>query len=83
MKQTRKKHSPSFKAKVALAAFLGEETIAQLVLPRKDSKYTRVRYTPGERTWSRVRQGCLAPTRSRKRRPRIFRSPSSTGTSVN
>jgi transposase len=30
MKQTRKKHSPSFKAKVALAAFLGEETIAQL-----------------------------------------------------
>jgi len=30
MKQTRKKHSPAFKAKVALAAFLGEETIAQL-----------------------------------------------------
>jgi transposase len=30
MRQTRKKHSPAFKAKVALAAFLGEETIAQL-----------------------------------------------------
>ena len=30
MKQTRKKHSPAFKAKVALAAFSGEETIAQL-----------------------------------------------------
>ena len=30
MKQTRKKHSPAFKAKVALAGFLGEETIAQL-----------------------------------------------------
>ena len=30
MKQTRKKHSPSFKAKVALAAIQGEETIAQL-----------------------------------------------------
>jgi transposase-like protein len=30
MKQTRKKHNPAFKAKVALAAFLGEETIAQL-----------------------------------------------------
>ena len=30
MKQSRKKHSPAFKAKVALAAFLGEETIAQL-----------------------------------------------------
>ena len=30
MKQTRKNHSPAFKAKVALAGFLGEETIAQL-----------------------------------------------------
>ena len=30
MRQTRKKHSPALKAKVALAAFLGEETIAQL-----------------------------------------------------
>ena len=30
MKQTRIKHSPAFKAKVALAALQGEETIAQL-----------------------------------------------------
>ena len=30
MKQTRKKHSPAFKAKVALAAVQGDETIAQL-----------------------------------------------------
>ena len=30
MKQTRKKHSSAFKAKVALAAIQGEETIAQL-----------------------------------------------------
>ena len=30
MKQTRKKHSPAFKAKVALAALQGDETIAQL-----------------------------------------------------
>ena len=30
MKQTRNKHSPAFKAKVALAALGGEETIAQL-----------------------------------------------------
>ena len=30
MKQARKKHSPAFKAKVALAALQGEETTAQL-----------------------------------------------------
>ncbi len=30
MKQTRKKHRPAFKAKVALAAIQGEEIIAQL-----------------------------------------------------
>ena len=30
MKQIRKKHIPAFKDKVALSAFLGEETIAQL-----------------------------------------------------
>jgi transposase len=30
MKQTRKKHSPGFKAKVALAAIQGDETIAQM-----------------------------------------------------
>ena len=30
MKQTRKKHSPAYKAKVTLAALQGEETIAQL-----------------------------------------------------
>ena len=30
MKQTRNKHSPAFKAKVALAALAGEETNAQL-----------------------------------------------------
>ena len=31
MKQTRKKHSPAFQAKMALADLRGEETIAQLV----------------------------------------------------
>ncbi len=30
MKQPRKRHSPAFKAKVALAALQGEETIAEL-----------------------------------------------------
>ena len=30
MKQTRKKHGPAFKAKVALAAIEGDQTVAQL-----------------------------------------------------
>jgi transposase len=30
MKQSRKKHSPTFKAKVALAALKGDQTIAEL-----------------------------------------------------
>ena len=30
MKQSRKKHSPAFKAKVALAAIEGDHTVAQL-----------------------------------------------------
>ncbi len=30
MKQNRKKHSPSFKAKVALAALKGDQTVADL-----------------------------------------------------
>jgi len=30
MKQSRRKHNPSFKARVALEAFKGEETVAEL-----------------------------------------------------
>ena len=30
MKQNRRKHNPSFKARVALEAFKGEETVAEL-----------------------------------------------------
>ena len=44
MKQNRRKHSPSFKAKVALEALKGEETIAELanrfeVLPSQLRKW--------------------------------------------
>lgn len=32
MKQSRKKHSPAFKAKAALAALQGDQTVAQLAI---------------------------------------------------
>ena len=48
MKQTRNKHSPAFKAKVALAALAGEETIAQLAA---DLRSIPVRFTPGKGPW--------------------------------
>ena len=48
MKQTRNKHSPAFKAKVALAALAGEETIAQLPA---DLRSIPVRFTPGKGPW--------------------------------
>jgi len=38
MTKNRRKHSPSFKARVALEALKGEETIAELA--------NRLRYTP-------------------------------------
>ena len=47
MKQNRRKHSPSFKAKVALEAIKGEETTAELA--------SRFEVHPSQiRTWKRA-----------------------------
>ena len=46
MSKGRRKHSPAFKAKVALEAVKGEETVAQLA---GRTRFTPARFRPGRK----------------------------------
>ena len=79
MKQSHKKHSPVFKAKVALEALKGEETTAEIAHPRS----TPARCAPGREPWWRELLDFSVETgteRKKRIRPSL---PSSTSTSVN
>ena len=65
MKQSRRKHSPSFKAKVALEALKGEETTAEL---SSRFEVTRARSVPGGRPWLKVPPASLAVTGTKRRK---------------
>ena len=75
MKQTRKKHSPVFKAKVALAALQGEHTIQSWPAGLKS---TRARSMPGRRPCFRGRRTSLKMVLDARRRSKRSSLPSST-----
>jgi transposase len=80
MQQSRKKHSPAFKAKVALAALKGEETTAEIAAALRS---TPARYAPGRAPWWRELLDFSVETWT-ERKKRIRHSlPSSTSTSAN
>ena len=63
MSQGRRKHSPAFKAKVALEALKGQETVAQLP---PSMKSTPGRFKPGRKRSPRAPPGSSAMARSRR-----------------
>ena len=53
MRKGRRKHSAAFKARVALEAVKGEETVVELAAP--GTNFTRGRYKHGRRPLRRAR----------------------------
>jgi transposase len=80
MQQSRKKHSPAFKAKVALAALRGEETTAEIA---PGSRSTPARYAPGRDLWWRELLDSSVETWSERKKGIRPSLPSSTSTSDN
>ena len=63
MSQGRRKHSPAFKAKVALEALKGQETVAQLAASMKS---ILGRFKPGRKPSPKAPPASSATARSRR-----------------
>ena len=82
MSKERRKHSPTFKAKVALEAVKGEETVAQLVLRRKDTRSIPARSRHGRSPCWRGRPASSVETTTNAIRPMRPWLPGSTSPST-